>query len=298
MTTLDDHESSQRAFAPSDSRAGNEIVWLSFRMYTWTLIVGALLYLALDLDRSLAIAKVSFVVEGRHWIRVKLNDLDAVANIEHLLFGLCCGFAGFLACHTLHHMDPAFANDSRRRSRRLDVRALVARRFPEADRWLQTTIRTIGRCEPSRADIVRLWQGSAVIRLSIRLAGSVAVVSVLYTFRNTAYSAIDIVPAIWIFAVCKWIVWGWRHLLRANLTNPEFVMIAFGFAVWFELDLVWKLVQLGHQKNTIPHAARHLTYSFGAFAASVALFRLVIMRRLNLKFSLRRRQQNQVRPQA
>lgn len=298
MTTLNDHESSQRAFAPSDSREGDQIRWLSFRMYTWTLIVGALLYVALELDRSLAIAKVGFVVEGRHWIRAQFKDLDAVANIEHLVFGLCCGLAGFLACHTLHHMDPAFATDSRRRTRRLDVRALVARRFPTADRWLRSTVRTIGRCAPSRAGMVRLWQGSAVIRLGIRLVGSVAVVGVLYTFRKTAYSAIDIVPAIWIFAVCMWIVWGWRHLLRANRTNPEFVMIAFGFAVWFELDLVWKLVQLGHQKNTIAHAARHLTYSFGAFAASVALFRLVIMHRLNLRFSLGRRQQNQVRPQA
>lgn len=73
MTTLDDHESGQRAFAPSDSREGDQIRWLSFRMYTWTLIVGALLYVALELDRSLAIAKVGFVVEGRHWIRAQFR---------------------------------------------------------------------------------------------------------------------------------------------------------------------------------------------------------------------------------
>ncbi|VWC80870.1 hypothetical protein BLA39750_01187 [Burkholderia lata] len=297
MTTLDDHKSSQRDVGPSDSRDGGQIRWLSFRMYQCALIVGVMLYLALDLDRRLAVGKVGFVLEGRHWIRGRLKDLDAVSNIEHLLFGLCCGFAGLLACHTLHYLDPAFASDSPRRSRRLNVRELVAQRLPKVDRWFRTTIRTVSRCVPSCASIVQLWRGSAVIRLCMRSAGSVAVVGVLLSLRDTAYSAFDIVPAIWFFAIGMWIVWGWGHLLRANLTNPEFVMLAFGFSAWFELDLAWKLVQLAHQKNTIAHAARHLTYSFGAFAVSVALFRLVIMRRWNLRFSLWRRQRAQVRPQ-
>ncbi|WP_241302273.1 hypothetical protein [Burkholderia stabilis] len=297
MTTLDDHESSQRSVRLPDLHDEQQIRWLSFPMYLWALIVGVMLYLLLDLDRRLAAGKVRFVVEARHSIREALRNLDSVANLEHLLFGFCCGLAGFLASHTLHYMDPAFALDGPRRPRKLNVRDLVALRFPKTDRWLRDTIRTIGRIAPSRAGVVRLWQGSAALRFVLRLAGSAAVAGILYSLRTTAYSAIDIVPAIWVFALGMWIVWGWRHLLRTNLTNPEFVMLAFGFAAWFELDLTWKLVQLAQQKNTIAHAARHLTYSFGAFAVSLALFRLVVMRKWSLRSCLRRRQEPQVRPQ-
>ncbi|PNE59587.1 hypothetical protein A8H39_00100 [Paraburkholderia fungorum] len=254
------------------------ICWLSLNAWHACLWVGMFLFVFLEVERHLATAKVQRVVAARHAIRAVLRNKDAVSNLEHLLFGFCCAFAGFLMAQTLHHLDPAFATDGVNRREKQQARRRLLQNVP----WLGCAVRMAGtavrRFTPSPARVRGLWQKTRALRFTVRFGCTVAVVCGLNYFRVAAYSPIDIIPAMWLFSAAMWIVWGWRHLLRATATQPEFVMLVFGFGIWFEFDFAWKVVQLAEHKNTFPHAARHLTYSFGAFAASLAWFRLGAMR--------------------
>ena len=275
--------STHRFSAPGKTDASSlrdsGIRWLPFGAWQACLWVGMFLFVFLEVERHLAQEKVQRVVAARHAVRVAFRSLDAVSNLEHLLFGFCCAFTGFLAAQTLHHLDPAVATDDKTGRKARRVRARLARGVPILGRAARIFGDAVRRFTPSPARFYAVWQERAALRYVVRLGLTGAVVAALNYFRRSAYSEVDIVPAMWLFAVAMWMVWGWRHLLKTTAAQPEFVMLAFGFGIWFEFDLAWKVVQLAAHKNTLPHAARHLAYSFGALAVSLMLFRLVAMRR-------------------
>lgn len=202
-----------------------------------------------------------------------------MSNLEHLIFGFCCALAAYLMANALHHLDPAFAADGGSAS----AKGLARRRFllgvPVLGRVSRMVGAAVRRWTPSPAKVYQVWGESGAIRLAVRFGCTVGVLAGLCYLRRAAYSAIDIVPAMWLFASAMWVVWGWRHILKTTAEHPEFVMLVFGFGIWFEFDLAWKIVQVAQHKNTFLHAATHLTYSFGGFAVSLASFRLVVMRR-------------------
>lgn len=259
--------------------------WLSVRAWNAWVWVGMFVFVFLEIERHLALAKVHSIVAVRHAIRVTLNSEDAVSNLEHLLFGFCCALAGFLMAQTLHHLDPAFATDGVKDSKKPPVRERLAQRIPGIGRVNRLVEIAVRRFTLFLARVYAVWRDTPALRFAGRIGFTACVYAALHYFRRDAYSALDIIPAMWLFAVLMWVIWGWRHLLNTTASQPEFVMLAFGFGIWFELDLAWKIVQVVEHKNTYSHAARHLAYSFGAFVISLAWFRLVTMRSRGLNFA-------------
>lgn len=147
--------------------------------------------LFLEVERAATKAKVRGFVESRHTIRVLFHSVDAVSNLEHILFGFCCAFAGDLASQGEHgatDSTPSRPSYGRVERARRAVRSWLLKLSGIRVAVLSTEKALQGFLKASHL----LWKESHAFRFAIRLACTAAWLSTLITYQKFAHTETDV----------------------------------------------------------------------------------------------------------